>query len=121
MDQPTEPRIAVLMALLPDLAARRLSNQIARAFRGTYGARTGLRTIARAVARQMLNAGMTPDAIALTFERCVLDHPDRLIGERRNILAGEPHSRMLVELTRACVAEVARNGAGPSGDAAREA
>jgi hypothetical protein len=103
------------MALLPDLAARRLSNQIARAFRGTYGARTGLRTIARSVAQQMLNSGMTQEAIALTFERCVLDHPDRLIGEPRNILAGETHSRMLVELTRACVAEVARHGARPSG------
>lgn len=110
MDKPTEPRGAVLVALLPDVAARRLSNQIARAFRGTYGARTGLRTIARAVAQQMLDAGSTQEAIALTFEHCVLRHPDRLIGEQRNIPGGEPHSRMLVELTRACVTEVAGPG-----------
>jgi hypothetical protein len=33
-----------------------------------------------------------------------------LIGEQRNIPGGEPHSRMLVELTRACVTEVAAPG-----------
>lgn len=115
MNQPNAPHGTVLVALLPDLAARRLSNQIARAFRGTFGARTGLRAIARSVAQQMLAAGSGEEAIALTFEHCILDHPGRLIGDRRNVLGGESHSRMLVELTRACVAEVASHATRPAG------
>src|SRR5260370_78549 len=55
--------------VLPDAAARRLSNQIARAYRGTYGARTGLRTIVRSVARQMLNAGSPPEVVSRVIER----------------------------------------------------
>jgi hypothetical protein len=115
MNQPTEPRGAVLGGPLSDLAARRLSNQIGRAFRGTFGARTGLRTIARSVAQQMLAAGSGEEAIALTFEHCILDHPGRLIGEGRNVLGGESHSRMLIELTRSCVAEAASTATRPAG------
>lgn len=115
MNQPTEPRGAVLVGHLSDLAARRLSNQIGRAFRGTFGARTGLRTIARSVAQQMLAAGSGEEAIALTFEQCILEHPGRLIGEGRNVLGGESHSRMLIELTRHCVAEAASTATRPAG------
>ena len=94
-------------ALLPSAAARRVSNQIARAFRGTYGARTGLRTIVRAVALQMIADGSTPEAVADVFERCVLDHPARLVADPHNLVTGEPHSAALVALARECVAEAA--------------
>ena len=52
----------------PPATARRLNNQIARAFRGTYGARTGLRTIVRLTTHQMLLAGTPRDAIQRTLE-----------------------------------------------------
>ncbi len=82
-------------------AERRLSHQIARVFHGTYGATTGLRIISTSLARQMLVAGVSPDAIAGALARCVRTHPHE---------AG-PHTasatRMLVALTAECVARAA--------------
>src|SRR5437879_8720573 len=89
--------------VLPDAAARRLSNQIARAYRGTYGARTGLRTIVRSVARQMLNAGSPPDVVSRVLERYVLNHPAGLAADPRSLVTGELNSATLVELTQQCV------------------
>jgi hypothetical protein len=51
-------------AIVPEAAGRRLSNQVARAYRGTYGARTGLRTIVRATSTQMLRSGGSPEGVA---------------------------------------------------------
>jgi hypothetical protein len=93
-------------AALSDAAARRMSNQLNRAFRGTYGATTGLRTIVQSIARQMLRAGSSPEATALTFERYVLDHPFASGDEPQHLTAGKTDSQLLVELTRECVAEV---------------
>jgi hypothetical protein len=90
---------------VPDAAARRLSNQIERAFRGTYGARTGLRTIVQMVTRQMLGGGASRDSIAQAMEQCVLNHPARQVGDPRNVVTGEHQSGMLVDLTRKCVEE----------------
>ncbi len=90
-------------AALSDAAARRLSNQIARAIHGTFGARTGLQTIASMVAQQMLAAGSTPEAIARTFEECVVNHPARLDAENDSALTGGPQSRMLVQLMHDCI------------------
>jgi len=87
---------------LTDAAARRMSNQIARVFRGTYGATTGLQTIMTSLARQMLVAGQSPDTIAQTFTHCVLAHSDGPGAESRNA-----ESRMLLALTRQCVAQAA--------------
>jgi len=87
---------------LTDAAARRMSNQIARVYRGTYGATTGLQTIMTSLARQMLIAGQSPDAIAQTFTHCVLAHSDRPAAESQNA-----ESRMLVALTRQCVEQAA--------------
>ncbi|MGH7669700.1 MAG: hypothetical protein ACRENQ_09430 [Gemmatimonadaceae bacterium] len=91
---------------LPDAAARRLSNQIARAFRGTYGANTGLRTIVRSAARQLLVAGSSVDAVARIIEEAVRNHPGATTGDRPNIVRAGSHTAMLVELTRECVTEV---------------
>lgn len=91
---------------LTDAAARRMSNQIARVYRGTYGATTGLQTIMTSLARQMLVAGQSPDTIAQTFAHCVLAHSDRPPADSRNA-----ESQMLVALTRQCVAQAALDAA----------
>jgi hypothetical protein len=96
---------------LTDAAARRISNQLARAYRGTYGARTGLRTIVLALARQMIRDGVSPEMTARAFERCVLEHPARAIGDAQPAASGASHSRVLIDLTRECVAEVALESA----------
>src|ERR1700709_2059377 len=93
---------------LPDAAARRMSNQLDRAFRGTYGARTGLQTIVRSIARQMLRAGSSPEGTARMLERYVADHPPAVSEDAQHSAADAKESQLLVELTRACVAEVVR-------------
>jgi hypothetical protein len=62
-------------AIVPKAARRRLSNQVARAYRGTYGARTGLRTLVRAMSVQMLRAGSSPEAIARALSDVALKCP----------------------------------------------
>lgn len=91
---------------LTDEARRRLSNQIARAYRGTYGARTGLRTLGRSIARRLIGAGWSPDAVSAALARIVVEHPAANGGDRRNLITQEPRSVALVELTRGCVADV---------------
>ena len=93
--------------ILTDQARRRLSNQVARAYRGTYGARTGLRTLGRSIARRMIGAGCPADVVSAALARVVLDHPASITADRRDLVTGEPRSMALVELTRQCVAEVA--------------
>lgn len=95
------------VATLAPAAMRRLSNQIGRAYRGTYGATTGLRTLVQVMARQLLVAGSTPQAVARAFEECVVSHPGHNIDRPRNIMANESDSVLLVEVTRECVATVA--------------
>ena len=82
-------------AVVPDAAARRLSNQVTRAYRGTYGARTGLRTLVRSVSVQMLRAGSPPEAVARALADFVLncpapaivDSPSSIRVARDNVLA----------------------------------
>ena len=94
-------------AALSDAAGRRLSNQIDRVFRGTYGARTGLQTLVTALARQMIATGSSPAAIMRTFEGCVLNHPARLGRDPQSALTDDPNWTLLIELTRQCVADAA--------------
>jgi hypothetical protein len=96
-------------ATLSDAAARRLANQLARAFRGTYEANTGLRSVMRSVARQMLGTGSSRAAVTRALAGCVLNHPARLGADPRDSLTGDAHSRALVELARDCVADAARD------------
>ena len=91
---------------LTDEATRRLSNQIARAYRGTYGARTGLRTLGRSIARRLIAAGWSPEAVSAALAHVVRDHPASTIDDRRHLTSGEPRSTALVELTRQSVADV---------------
>jgi CheY-like chemotaxis protein len=99
-------------AVLPAAGGRRLSNQIGRAFRGTFGAKTGLRTIVRSVAAQMLAAGATPESVERALETCVLDHPARLGCGSDSLLTGKLHSMALVALACECVGDVARPDGG---------
>ena len=89
---------------LTDAASRRMSNQLGRAYRGTYGARTGLRIIVLPLARQMIRGGVSPDSANGMLERCVLDHPSRIIGDAQNSLGGAAHSGLLIDLMHECVA-----------------
>ena len=94
--------------VLPSADTRRLSNQIARVYRGTFGAHTGLRTIVRTMARQALRAGASPGEISRAFEIEVLSHSARLAADSRGDGATELQSQSLIELTQQCVADVAR-------------
>lgn len=87
---------------LTGAAERRMANQIARVHRGTYGATTGMQTIAVSLARQMLVAGLSPDAVERALARCVLSHPDPTGPNSANA------SRRLVALTTECVARAVR-------------
>jgi hypothetical protein len=98
---------APLQVALTVEARRRLSNQIARAYRGTYGARTGLRTLGRAIARRLIGAGWSPEMVSAALSRAVLDHPACAGSDRRDLVTGEQRSVALVELTRQCVEEIA--------------
>lgn len=95
-----------LADVLTVAVTRRLGNQIARTYRGTYGAETGLGMIVRSAARQMLRAGSSPDAVSRAFEEQVLSHHARVAGDVRSA-ASEAHVKMLIELTRQCVVDVA--------------
>ena len=92
---------------IPSVAARRLSNQIGRAYRGTYGAEDGLRILVCATARQLLIDGATPRSVTRALEQCVMVHPDRPITPPRP-MSDVVGSAALVRLTRECVAGVAR-------------
>lgn len=98
------PMAGGLDSALTDAASRRMANQLARAYRGTFGARTGLRIIVLPLARQMIRDGISPDAANGVLERCVLDHPSRTIGESQPSIDGGAHSGMLIDLMHECVA-----------------
>ena len=104
MSEAHDPAHGVLLRL----DTRRLSNQISRVYRGTFGARTGLRTIVRTMARQALGAGASPSDVARAFEIQVLSHSAHLAADRHDDGAGELRSQSLIELTQQCVADVAR-------------
>ena len=94
-------------AVLPPASGRRLSSQIGRAFRGTFGAKTGLRTLMQSIAATMLADDMTEQDIAQAFETCVMQHPARSSCDSHALISGKAHSAALVELAQECVAAAA--------------
>jgi hypothetical protein len=86
-----------------DAALRRLSNQITRAHRGTFGAQAGLRTIAKALAGRMLELGSTPDDVTAAFVQVIRNHPahDARQSEILIALAGECVAQAALETGRA--------------------
>ncbi len=91
---------------LPPAAAQRVSNQVGRAFRGTYGAKTGLRSLVRGLAAPMLASGTLPETVIQAFQKIVLEHPARVVGDPRNVVTGVLQSDMLMEVIRDCVSAV---------------
>jgi hypothetical protein len=108
------PMAGGLDSALTDAASRRMSNQLARAYRGTFGARTGLRLIVLPLARQMIRGGVSPDAANGVLERCVLEHPSRIIGDAQQSTEGAAHSGILIDLMHECVAAAVLECATPS-------
>ncbi len=82
-------------AVLSDAAAQRMANQLSRAYRGTFGAEVGLRTIAGSVATQLLGVGVSRAAAARALDECVTEHP-----ERHATVPGDPTRARLVRLRR---------------------
>ena len=93
-----------IRSVLTEQSRRRLRNQVGRAYRGTYGARTGLRTLARQFAVRLIEAGWLPESVAAALARVVLEHSASNQGGR-NLLTGVTLSTTLVELTRQSVAD----------------
>ena len=91
-------------SVLTDQSRRRLRNQVGRAYRGTYGARTGLRTLARQFAVRLIEAGWLPESVSAALARVVLEHSASNQGAR-NLLTGVTLSTTLVELTQQSVAD----------------
>ena len=107
-------------ATLPAASGRRLSTQIGRAFRGTFGARTGLRILMRSVAAEMLAAGASEQDVAQVLEACVLNHPARTGRDANSLMSGQSRSAEFVALANECIAAVGRSMVGESpGDGSR--
>jgi hypothetical protein len=87
--------------------ARRVAKQVSRVHRGVYGARTGLRTLVKSVARPLLLAGHPAGAVADALVHCVADQPAGVPADAQNVVTGHAQSQTLIELTRRCVSEVA--------------
>lgn len=98
------PMAGELDSSLTEAAARRMANQLARAYRGTFGARTGLRIIVLPLARQMIRDGVSADVANGVLERCVLDHPSRVVADVQHSMTGVAHSEVLIDLMHECVA-----------------
>ena len=92
---------------LPPAAARRLSNQIARAYHGAFGAETGLRGIVRQSARQMLRVGWSAETVERVLERHIRDHPSTRAADSRAPAPSRLNSKILIAVMRECVADVA--------------
>lgn len=84
----------MLTQLLRSTTAHRIDQQIKRAFRHTYGAEAGLRTLVRLGASEMLRAGASREAIknALT-DRLRLHSGDN----RTSLISGESQSEALTK------------------------
>jgi hypothetical protein len=93
-----------IQTVLTDQSRRRLTNQVGRAYRGTYGARTGLRSLARQFAVRLIEGGCSPESVSTSLARVVLEHSASNQGGR-NLVTGETLSTALVEITQRSVAD----------------
>jgi hypothetical protein len=99
---------------LSPATAHRLDQQIKRAFRHTYGAEAGLRTLVRLAATEMLRAGASRDVVRKALIERVDDHPGR---GKPSLLTGESQSAALTRLMlgwcdEICARAVKESGAG---------
>jgi hypothetical protein len=103
-------------SIVPDAAARRLSNQIARAYRGTYGATTGLKTVLRSVSLQMLRAGLPPETVSRALITYVVNCPTPIAVDDRHAINDAYETNALVSLTTDCVLDAATQMTRPPDD-----
>ena len=96
---------------VPKDAAQRLSNQVARAYRGTFGAQSGLQTVVRLVTERMLRAGTSPADVSRVLTRYVESQSARLVAESQAAAAAGFDVRILIELTAQCVVDAALEAA----------
>jgi len=90
----TDSGTAVATKLSP-ATAHRLDQQIKRAFRHTYGAEAGLRTLVRLAATEMVRAGASRDAVRKALIERVEDHP---APGKPSLLTGESQSAALTRI-----------------------
>lgn len=89
-------------AAVPDAAARRLTNQVARFHNNTYGAEIGFCTLVGLASVQMLRAGVSREAVTRALSDIVRESPDPSIGiHRRDRLS------VMLALTASHVSDVA--------------
>lgn len=102
-------------AIVPEAARRRLTNQVARAYRGTYGARSGLCTLLRSASAQMIRSGSSPDAVARALVEHVRGCPAPTAGGALSTLERSIRVTSLIDLATECASdaavEIARAGA----------
>jgi hypothetical protein len=103
-------------SIVPDAAGRRLSNQIARAYRGTYGATTGLKTVLRSVSLQMLRAGASPEIVSRALTAYVVNCPTPIAVDARHAINDAYETNALVSLTTDCVLDAATEMSRPGND-----
>ena len=103
---------AALATKLSPATAHRLDQQIKRAFRHTYGAEAGLRTLVRLAATEMLRAGASRDVVRKALIERVEDHPGR---GKPSLLTGETQSAALTRLMLGWCDEICARAAKESG------
>lgn len=84
-------------SLLSRSTETRLQNQIARAFRHTYGAETGLRTLVWLATSQMRAAGASRSEVRLALKRCMVNRPTHQAGHPA-LVTSETHTAALTTL-----------------------
>lgn len=92
---------------VPDAAARRIANQIARTHRGTFGASAGLATVVRSVSLQMLRAGSPQDEVSRALTEYVENCSAAVAGDSQRPIDDARRRNLLVTLTANCVSDVA--------------
>jgi hypothetical protein len=83
--------------------AHRIDQQIKRAFRHTYGAESGLRTLVRRGVEEMLRAGASPQEIRDALVARMQNHP---APGKPSLLTGESRATVLTRLMIAWADEV---------------
>jgi hypothetical protein len=105
-DDMTRTRQKPSPVILSGIAQRRLSNQIDRGYRRTFGARAGLRAIVESVAREMLRAGGSRDTVATAITCYLVAHPARLSANPAGAVSDDFSASMLTDLVQQCVEDV---------------
>ena len=94
-------------AAVPDAAARRLSNQVARVHNNTYGAEIGFCTLVGLASVQMLRAGVSREAVTRALSDVVRDSPGAVGADPSIGIHRRDRVSVMLALTAARVSDVA--------------